>query len=66
MTVDDAARTRVRAELPEICEIQDQELADKVVEAWAHALAQSSFENISDIPPSGNPDTPPLKTGTQC
>ena len=65
MTVDDATRTRVRSELPEICEIQDQELADKVVEAWAHALAQSSFETIADIPASGNPDTPPLKTGTQ-
>ena len=65
MTGIDALRTRVRAELPEISEIQDRELAEKVVEAWALALSRSSFEEIAGIPASGNPDTPPLKTGTQ-
>lgn len=65
MTVDDIQRLRVRKELPEIDEIGDTTLATKVVEAWALALSRSSFEAIADIPASGNPDTPPLKTGTQ-
>ena len=65
MTVDDIQRLHVRTELPEIDEISDTTLATKVVEAWALALSQSSFESIADIPASGNPDTPPIKTGTQ-
>jgi putative nucleotidyltransferase with HDIG domain len=65
MMVDDIQRLRVRKELPEIDEIVDTTLATKVVEAWALALSRSSFEAIADIPASGNPDTPPLKTGTQ-
>ena len=65
MTVDDAQRLRVRVELPEIDQIGDTSLAEKVVEAWALALSRSSFKQIADIPASGNPDTPPLKDGTQ-
>ncbi len=63
--VDDALRARVRAELPEVALIRDSALADRVVEAWALALARSSFDAIADIRASGNPDTPPLTQGTQ-
>ncbi|MBC8158784.1 MAG: HD domain-containing protein [Alphaproteobacteria bacterium] len=63
--VTDQLRATVRDELPEISEIQDAELRDKVVEAWATALAGSSFSAIGDIPPSGNPDTRQLSSGTQ-
>ena len=62
MTVDDAQRARVRAELPEVEWIEDADLAARVVEAWALALSQSSFSAIADIRGSGNPDTPPLET----
>lgn len=64
--VTEKLRDCVRKELPEISEIRDPELRRLVVEAWATALADSSFEAISEIPPSGNPDTRPLKAGTQA
>ncbi len=65
MSANDALRGKVREELPEVEEISDLELRKKVVEAWAMSLGDSSFGRISEIRPSGNPDTPPLKTGTQ-
>jgi putative nucleotidyltransferase with HDIG domain len=63
--VDDALRARVRDELPEVEEIRDPGLRDKVVEAWALALARSSFGAISEIEPSGRPGQDTLKKGTQ-
>ncbi|HEX6143266.1 MAG TPA: HD domain-containing protein [Geminicoccaceae bacterium] len=63
--VTDALRARVREELPEVEEIRDPELRDKVVEAWALALARSSFNAISEIEPSGNPGQNTLKSGVQ-
>jgi putative nucleotidyltransferase with HDIG domain len=65
MAVTDALRATVREELPEVEAITDAGLREKVVEAWATALDRSSFNAISEIRPSGNPDTPPLKRGTQ-
>jgi putative nucleotidyltransferase with HDIG domain len=65
MSVTDALRRRVREELPEVEAIADGGLRAKVVEAWATALAGSSFGAIAEIRPSGNPDTAPLKRGTQ-
>ncbi|MCZ6677711.1 MAG: HD domain-containing protein [Candidatus Poribacteria bacterium] len=65
MPVTDVLRAKVRAELPEVEEITNPELHEKVIEAWATALDGSSFGAISEIRPSGNPDTPPLKRGTQ-
>lgn len=58
-------RASVRKSLPEINHIKDKALREKVVTAWAYALSQSEFTSIDQIPPSGNPDTPPLKKGTQ-
>jgi hypothetical protein len=49
----------VRAGLPEVEEIRDSKLAAKVVEAWALALASSSFGAIAEIEPSGNPASIP-------
>jgi putative nucleotidyltransferase with HDIG domain len=65
MSVTEALRAKVRGELPEVEAIADPELREKVVAVWALALSRSSFGAISEIPPSGNPDTPPLKQGTQ-
>ena len=66
MQVTDELRARIRAELPEIEEISDPALRDKVVEAWSFAIANSSFEKISDMKASGNPETAPMKAGTQA
>lgn len=63
--VTDELRARVRAELPEVEEIRDPELAGKVVEAWALALASSSFRAIAEIEPSGNPGVNTLRRGRQ-
>ena len=66
MAVTDTLRKKVREELPEVEDIQDADLRNKVVEAWATALDRSSFNAITEIKPSGNPNTKPLKTGTQA
>jgi putative nucleotidyltransferase with HDIG domain len=63
--VTDALRALVREELPEITLIGNADLAARVVEAWALALARSSFTSIRDIPPSGNPGQMTLIRGDQ-
>ena len=63
--VSDEMRARVHDELPEVDQISDPDLRDRVVEAWALALAQSSFGAISEIEPSGNPGQNTLKKGAQ-
>jgi putative nucleotidyltransferase with HDIG domain len=60
-----ALRQQVREELPEIAQIADSDLQAMAVEAWAYALANSSFTSIRDIPPAGNPDTNEAKRGDQ-
>jgi putative nucleotidyltransferase with HDIG domain len=63
--VTDELRARVREELPEVEQIRDVELRAQVVEAWALALASSSFAAIAEIEPSGNPGVNTLKRGRQ-
>jgi putative nucleotidyltransferase with HDIG domain len=63
--VTDELRARVRKELPEVEEIRDPKLRDRVVEAWALALASSSFRAIAEIEPSGNPGVNTLRRGSQ-
>ena len=63
--VTESLRKQVREELPEIAEIADKELQRKVAEAWAFALAHSSFKSIRQIPPAGNPDTNEARRGDQ-
>jgi len=62
----ESLRQGVRRSLPEIAEIRDPELRDKVVDAWAVSLSHTEFERIEDIRPSGNPKTAPMKRGTQA
>jgi putative nucleotidyltransferase with HDIG domain len=59
-------RASVRRSLPEIEEIQDGELRDKVVEGWALALSQTEFSAIEELRASGGPASPPMKHGTQA
>ncbi len=62
----DELKNGVRQSLPELQQIADAGLREKVVDAWALALSQSEFERIEDIRPSGNPDSPALRQGTQA
>lgn len=56
----------VRESLPEVAEIRDEELREKVVQAWALSLSKNGFRRIEEIRASGNPDTPAIKNGTQA
>ncbi len=63
---DDAALlATVTESLPELAEISDAGLRDKVARAWAYSLAHSSFNAIDEIRGSGVPDSPRMKRGTQ-
>ena len=42
-------RAMVCRELPEVSEIQDPDLREKVIEVWALAISESSFNAISEI-----------------
>lgn len=64
--ITDALRRTVVEDLPEIERIQDPALRAKAIEAWAFALAHSSFARISDIEPGGNPGMNVLKRGSQA
>lgn len=63
--LDDRLRAQIAEELPEVAEIADPELRRGVIEAWALALARSSYRSIRDIPPSGNPGSMTLIRGDQ-
>ena len=58
-------RQSVVDSLPELHDIQDEALREKVIDAWVYSLGKSSFCSIEGIRPSGNPDTASLKRGTQ-
>ena len=63
--VTEDLRATVRAELPEVQDIRDEDLRAKVVEAWALCLAHSSFDSIDEIEPAANPGVNRLKNGKQ-
>ena len=52
--------------MPELDLIRDQALRGRVVEAWALALSETEFQRIEDMKPSGVPESPALKRGTQA
>ncbi len=59
-------RQGVRDSLPELAMINDPTLREQVVELHALALAETSFKKIEDIPPSGVPESPLMRRGTQA
>lgn len=63
--ITQALRDSVLADLPELAEIQHEELRAKCIEAWAYALSESSFHRVADLPGEGNPGMFPLKRGNQ-
>lgn len=66
MEINESIRQNVIKALPEAREIQNKELREQVYDAWAISLSTSGYTRIEDVPASGNPDTPPMKTGTQA
>jgi len=65
MATMEELRASVRACLPEVNNIKDEELRKKVVEAWAFSLTKSEFTSIDDMKSSGSPGTPAIKNGKQ-
>lgn len=63
--ITDQLRRQIREELPEIARIKDTDLQARAVEAWAYAIAHSSFTSIRQIPPAGNPGVQEAKRGDQ-
>jgi putative nucleotidyltransferase with HDIG domain len=59
-------RVGVRQSLPEIEQIQDEELQLRVVDAQALALSYTEYNRIEEIPPEGIPGGPAQKKGTQA
>jgi putative nucleotidyltransferase with HDIG domain len=64
--ITDEMKLGIRRDLPEIADIKDKALADKVVDCWALALSQTRYAAISDIPPWGNPKVFVIKRGSQA
>ena len=65
--ITDALRKSVREDLsPEIDEISDPRLRDKVVEAWCLSLVRSSYKRLSGVPPWGAAGIFFLKRGSQA
>jgi putative nucleotidyltransferase with HDIG domain len=64
--ITEAMRAAILEEMPEIGWIGDEDLRNKVVDAWAAAVASSSFSRIADMKPSGNYDSRPLRHGSQA
>ncbi|NNU62830.1 HD domain-containing protein [Ochrobactrum soli] len=65
-SITDETRRHVLEDFPEITEIGDEDIRQKVVEAWSWSLCCSDFARISDMPPDGNPGAPVLIQGTQA
>jgi putative nucleotidyltransferase with HDIG domain len=64
--ITDEMKESVRRDLPEIDDITDKALADKVVDAWALALSETRYKAISEVPPWGNPKVFVIKRGSQA
>ncbi|MBP1776705.1 MAG: phosphohydrolase [candidate division NC10 bacterium] len=58
-------REGVRKCLPELANIKDEELRDRVVEGWAFSLSKTEFSSIDDMKASGGPNTPAVKNAAQ-
>lgn len=66
MRTEGRIRQGVIKALPEAKEIKNKALRQQVYDAWTMSLATSGYSRIEDIPASGVPDSPPMKTGTQA
>ena len=58
-------RKNVIESLPEAKEIKDDNLREKVYDAWTLSLVESGYESIEDLPGSGAPGHPSMVGATQ-
>ena len=63
--IDNALRQSILEDLPELAQVKDGALRERAVEAWAIALAGSSFSRICAVPGAALPGLAVLKQGGQ-
>src|SRR6516164_4607728 len=61
-----AMREGIVRDLPEIRDVTDKALQEKVIDAWVMALSQTKYRAISEVPPWGNPKVFVIKRGSQA
>ena len=66
MKINETIRQGVIKSLPEASQIKDEELREKVYDAWAISLSESGYSKLEEIPNSGTPETDIAKIGTQA
>ena len=66
MEIDHSIRRGVIESLPEINEIQDESLREKVCDAWTLALQESGFNKLEEIEHSAEPGKLVAKSSTQA
>ena len=59
-------REGVKRSLPELDLIKNDEIREKVIDAWALALSQTEYERIEDMPSEGVPGSPKHIRHTQA
>ena len=64
MQISEELRQSVVRSLPEVNEIGDETLRNKVIDAWAYSLGKSSFKSIDEIRASGKSGHTATQAGT--
>ncbi|HYF09367.1 MAG TPA: hypothetical protein VD970_17235 [Acetobacteraceae bacterium] len=64
--ITQSLRDSMLEDLPEIAQIAHEGLRSKTIEAWAHALSESAFRRVTDIPGEANPGMLRLRRGSQA
>jgi len=62
--VPDSVRESIKDSLPSVNEIENEELREKVIDAWALSLYLNGYERLEELPGSGRPELPSV--GDQC
>ena len=66
MKIDEKIRQGVIESLPEAKQIENNDLREKVYDAWAMSLGESGYGSLEELPNSGTPDTDIAESGTQA
>ena len=64
LKIDEKIRQGVIESLPEVKQIQNKELRERIYDAWAMALEENGYTKIEEMPPETDPGGPVAKSGT--
>jgi hypothetical protein len=63
--VPDAIRESIPKTLPSVMKIQDKNLMEKVIDAWALSLHLNGYSSLEELPGSGRPNLPSVGNQSQ-